>query len=62
MAKRETIAEQAHKHYEPGVPFEIPIPTESVYHLLEDAAKRYPNTAALATLCVHGQEIDSEPP
>ena len=47
MAKRETIAEQAHKHYEPGVPFEIPIPTESVYHLLEDAAKRYPNTAAL---------------
>lgn len=45
--KRKTIAEQAHRHYQPGTPFEIPIPEESVYGLLEGAAKRYPNVVAL---------------
>lgn len=43
----EPIVEAAHKLYEPGVPFEIPIPEESVFSLLEEAGRRYPNVIAI---------------
>lgn len=41
------IVEQAHKLYEPGVPYEVPIATESLYHLLEGSASRYPDVPAI---------------
>lgn len=39
--------EQAHRHYEPGVPFEIPVPEESLFALLHEAGHRYPHVAAV---------------
>lgn len=46
-AKYESIVEQAHELYEPGVPFEIPEPDESVFTLLQDAGRLYPKVAAI---------------
>lgn len=45
--KYEPIVEAAHELYEPGVPFEIPVPEESVFSLLDDAGRLYPNVLAL---------------
>ena len=45
--KRQSIAEAAHRLYEPGVPFEIPIPEESLFRLLQDAGTRYPRVVAI---------------
>ncbi len=45
--KYEPIVEAAHQLYEPGVPFEIPVPEESVFSLLEEAGTRYPNVDAI---------------
>lgn len=41
------IVEQAHQFYEPGVPYQIPIAEESLYHLLEGSASRYPKVQAV---------------
>ncbi|MBR5951651.1 MAG: AMP-binding protein [Actinomycetaceae bacterium] len=41
------ITEQAHSHYEPGVPFEIPTPDASVFELLEHTARAYPQAIAI---------------
>ncbi len=46
-AKYEPIVEQAHELYEPGVPFEIPVPDESVFTLLQDAGRLYPDVIAI---------------
>lgn len=43
----EPIVEQAHKLYEPGVPFEVPIATHSLFHLLDGTASRYPDVPAI---------------
>lgn len=45
--KYEPIVEAAHGLYEPGVPFEIPVPEESVFSLLADAGRLYPTVLAL---------------
>lgn len=42
-----TIVEQAHNHYEPGVPWDIPIPDDSLFVLLQDAARLYPDRVAI---------------
>lgn len=42
-----TIAEQARSHYDPGSPFEIPIPDSSLFTLLDDAARLYPQNIAI---------------
>lgn len=42
-----TIAEQARSHYDPGSPFEIPIPDSSLFTLLDDAARLYPHNIAI---------------
>lgn len=42
-----TIVEQAHNHYEPGIPWDIPIPDESLFTLLETAARLYPDRTAI---------------
>lgn len=47
MAKYDPIVEQAHRFYEPGVPYDIPIPHSSVFKLLEGTAKRYPEVVAI---------------
>ncbi|WP_245792862.1 AMP-binding protein [Boudabousia marimammalium] len=44
---QKSIAEQAHAHYDRGVPFEIPLPTRSLYFLLETSARYYPNNIAI---------------
>jgi Acyl-CoA synthetases (AMP-forming)/AMP-acid ligases II len=41
------IVNQAHDRYEPGVPFTVPIWEDSLFLLLEDAAKNYPNRIAI---------------
>lgn len=41
------LVHQARAHYEPGVPYEVPMPRESLFHLLQDAAARYPDRAAM---------------
>lgn len=41
------IVEQAHDLYSPGTPFEVPVPDRSLYHLLDDAARLYPDRDAL---------------
>ncbi|MBP3222817.1 MAG: AMP-binding protein [Actinomycetaceae bacterium] len=41
------IATQAHRHYEPGVPFDIPTPDASIFDLLEHTAHAYPDVIAL---------------
>lgn len=47
MTKYEPIVEQAHRFYEPGVPYEIPLADSSIFDLLEGTASRYPNLAAI---------------
>ncbi len=47
MAKYDPIVEQAHRFYEPGVPYDIPMPHSSVFKLLEGTAKRYPGVIAI---------------
>ena len=42
-----SIVEQAHDYYDPGCPFDIPIPDTSLYALLGDAARLYPQRIAL---------------
>ena len=41
-----SIVEQAHDMYD-AVPYEVPVPDESLYSLLDDAARLYPNRIAL---------------
>ncbi len=47
MAKYDPIVEQAHNFYEPGVPYDVPMPHSSLFKLLEGTAKRYPNVIAI---------------
>lgn len=42
-----SIVQQAHEHYEPGVPYEIPVPDESIFNLLAEAGRRYPEVVAI---------------
>ncbi len=42
-----SIVERAREEYEPGCPYEIPIPETSLYDLLADTARRYPTHIAL---------------
>lgn len=42
-----SVSEQAHTHYEPGVPFEIPCPQGSVFELLAHSAATYPDAVAI---------------
>lgn len=42
-----TIAQQAHAHYDAGSPYEIPIPNTSLFELLDDAARLYPDNVAI---------------
>ena len=46
-SEHQSIVEAAHQLYEPGVPFEIPIPDDSLFKLLEDAGTRYPDVIAI---------------
>lgn len=39
--------EQAHTHYEPGVPFEVPAPEGSIFELLQHSARAWPNAPAI---------------
>ena len=41
-----SIVEQAHDMYD-AVPYEVPVPDESLYSLLDDAARLYPDRIAL---------------
>ena len=41
-----SIVEQAHDMYD-AVPYEVPVPDESLYALLDDAARLYPDRIAL---------------
>lgn len=41
-----SIVEQAHEVYD-AVPYEVPVPDESLYTLLDDAARLYPDRVAL---------------
>ena len=41
-----SIVEQAHDMYD-AVPYEVPVPDESLYSLLDNAARLYPNRIAL---------------
>ena len=41
------IINQAHTHYEPGVPFEVPCPQGSIFELLEHSAKAWPDAPAI---------------
>lgn len=41
------IVEQAHELYTPGTPFEVPVPDRSLFFLLSDAARNYPDRVAL---------------
>ena len=41
-----SIVEQAHDMYD-AVPYEVPVPDESLYTLLDDAARLYPDRIAL---------------
>ncbi|WP_273488770.1 AMP-binding protein [Ancrocorticia populi] len=41
------IINQAHTHYEPGVPFEVPCPDGSVFELLAHSAKAWPSAPAI---------------
>ncbi|MSS83537.1 AMP-binding protein [Actinomycetaceae bacterium WB03_NA08] len=42
-----SIVGQAHKKYEPGVPFEVPVANTSLFSLLSEAAHFYPSRVAL---------------
>lgn len=42
-----SIVEQAHAHYEPGCPYEIPIPDTPLFELLNTTARLYPSHVAL---------------
>lgn len=42
-----SIVEQAHAHYDPGCPYDIPIPEVSLFTLLDDAARLYPTRTAI---------------
>lgn len=41
------IVEQAHRLYSRGTPFEVPVPQDSLFFLLDDAARHYPERIAL---------------
>ena len=41
-----SIVEQAHDMYD-AVPYEVPVPDDSLYNLLDDAARLYPDRIAL---------------
>ncbi|MGO1591498.1 MAG: AMP-binding protein [Ancrocorticia sp.] len=41
------IIDQAHSHYEPGVPFEVPVPEGSIFELLEHSASAWPSAPAI---------------
>lgn len=42
-----SITAQAHRHYEPGIPWEIELPTKSVYFNLVESARFYPQRPAI---------------
>ena len=41
-----SIVEQAHDMYD-AVPYEVPVPEKSLYSLLDDAARLYPDRVAI---------------
>lgn len=47
MTESRTIAQQAHDHYQAGVPTEIPVPTTSLFDLLAHSAEVYPDNIAI---------------
>ena len=41
------IVTEARRFYDPGCPYEIPVPKSSLFSLLDDAASFYPERIAL---------------